>query len=119
MTDVIRDILDKQLIDGHGRRIGKVDGLVLEWRDDAPPRLAYIEVGAMTLGRRLHPRFERWAAALERWLGIGNGKPYRVPFAKVRETGLTVEVDLDVKRTPIQAWQRWVREHVIKRIPGA
>ena len=119
MRDVVRDILDKQLVDRRQRRIGKVDGLVLEWRNDAPPRLAYIEVGAMTLGRRLHPRFEAWAAAIERWLGVGNGVPYRIPYDKVRDIGLDVEVDLDVEKTPILAWQRWVRERIIKHIPGA
>src|SRR5690242_11926448 len=77
MQHVIRDILDKQLVDARRRRIGKVDGLVLEARDDEPLRLAFIEVGAMTLGRRLHPRLERWAASIERWLGVGKGKPFR------------------------------------------
>ncbi len=119
MEDVIRDILDKQLVDRHQRRMGKVDGLVLEWREDQPPRLAYIEVGAMTLGRRLHPRLERWAAAIERRLGVGKGEPYRIPFAKVRSIGLNIGVDLDVRETPVLAWQRWVRNHIIRRIPGA
>ena len=119
MFDVVRDLLDKQLVDADDRRIGKVDGLVLEYRDDEPLRLASIEVGAMTLGRRLHPRLERWAAALERWLGVGRGEPYRIPFAKVRGIGLNIKVDLDVRQTPILAWQRWVRDHIIKHIPGA
>ena len=119
MLDVVRDLLDKQLVDAHDRRIGKVDGLVLEYRKDEPLRLAAIEVGAMTLGRRLHTRFARWAAALERSLGVGRGEPYRIPFAKVRAIGLDIKVDLDVTQTPILAWQRWVRNHIIKRIPGA
>jgi sporulation protein YlmC with PRC-barrel domain len=119
MRDVVRDILDKQLVDGRGRRIGKVDGLVLECADDEPPRLAFIEVGAMTLGRRLHPRLAAWAASLERRLGVGSGEPYRISFAKVRRIGCDVEVELDVEKTPILAWQRWMREHIIKHIPGA
>ena len=36
--------------------MGKVDGIVLELDDGQPPRLAYIETGATTLARRLHPR---------------------------------------------------------------
>jgi sporulation protein YlmC with PRC-barrel domain len=119
MLDVVRDLLDKQLVDCDGQRIGKVDGLVLEYREGEPLRLASIEVGAMTLGRRLHPRLERWAAAIERWLGVGDGAPYRIAFAKVRGIGLNIAVDLDVKQTPILAWQRWVRKRIIKRIPGA
>jgi sporulation protein YlmC with PRC-barrel domain len=119
MQHVVRDILDKQLVDARQRRIGKVDSLVLEGRDDEPLRLAFIEVGAMTLGRRLHPRLERWAAAIERRLGVGKGKPFRIPYEKVRATGIDVDVDIDVERTPILAWQRWLREKIIRRIPGA
>lgn len=119
MQHVVRDILDKQLVDARQRRIGKVDSLVLEGREGEPLRLAFIEVGAMTLGRRLHPRLATWAAGLERWLGVGKGKPYRIPYEKVRDIGLDVDVGLDVERTPILAWQRWVREKIIKRIPGA
>src|ERR1051325_11639479 len=48
MQHVVRDILDKQLVDRRQRRIGKVDGLVLEAREGEPLRLAFIEVGAMT-----------------------------------------------------------------------
>ena len=56
MGDVVRDILDKQLLDRHGQRIGRVDGLILDIRGNKPPRLAYIELGAVTLARR-HGRF--------------------------------------------------------------
>ena len=119
MQHVVRDILDKQLVDRRQRRIGKVDGLVLEAREGEPLRLAFIEVGAMTVGRRLHPRLERWAASVERWLGVGKGEPYRIPYEKVRDIGLDVEVGIEVERTPILAWQRWVREKIIKRVPGA
>jgi sporulation protein YlmC with PRC-barrel domain len=119
MQHVVRDILDKQLVDARQRRIGKVDGLVLEARAGEPLRLAFIEVGAMTLGRRLHPRLEQWAASIERWLGVGKGEPYRIPYEKVRDIGLDVDVGIEVERTPILAWQRWVREKIIKRIPGA
>lgn len=43
--DVIRDVLDNQLVDSNQRKIGKVDGIVVELREEKPPRLAYIEVG--------------------------------------------------------------------------
>jgi hypothetical protein len=28
-------------------------------------------------------------------------------------------VDVDAERTPAFRWERWVRDHVIGRIPGA
>ena len=54
--DLIRDCLDKQLSDRHGRKMGKVDGLVMQIEKGQQPRIAYIEVGAVTQARRLHPR---------------------------------------------------------------
>jgi sporulation protein YlmC with PRC-barrel domain len=119
MGEIIRDILDKQLVDRHQRNMGKVDGIVLELRDGQPPRLAYLKVGGTTLARRLHPRLAQWLAALERKLGIGRGEPFRIPWSKVRDIGIDVEVDLDVEQTPILAWEQWLSKHVIRRIPGA
>src|ERR687886_565128 len=54
--DVIRDVLDKQLIDRNNQKMGKVDGIVMVLREGERPRIAYIEVGAVALARRLHPR---------------------------------------------------------------
>src|SRR4029434_7719229 len=71
MGCLIRDVLDNQLLDRHQRQMGKVDGLILELRPGQPPRLAYIEVGSITLARRLHPRLARWVALFARKLGLG------------------------------------------------
>ena len=112
--DLVRDLLDKQLIDRHGRRAGKVDGVVLDVRLGRPPRVAALEVGVATLARRVHPRLERWLAQVS-----GRRRPYRIPWARVRKVGLEVRVDLDATRTPIYALEHWLRRHVIGRIPGA
>src|SRR5215475_11030465 len=119
MAKVIRDILDKQLVDRRQRNMGKVDGLILELHDGRPPRLAYITVGGTTLARRLHPRLAQWLAAVQRTWGIGRGEPFRIPWAQVRDIGIDVEVDVDAEQTPALAWERWLRKHVIGRIPGA
>ncbi len=117
--DVIRDVLDNQLVDRNQRKMGKVDGIVLELCDDKPPRLAYIEVGMPVLARRLHPRLGRWAVALGRKWGAMHGQPFRIPWAKVQDIGIDVDVDLDAEATPVLAWEQWLRKHVIGRIPGA
>ncbi|MEH1905078.1 MAG: hypothetical protein V7L04_27805 [Nostoc sp.] len=54
--DVIRDVLDNQLFDRNQRKMGKVDGIVMELRDREPPRLAYIEVGVTTVTRQTAKR---------------------------------------------------------------
>ena len=63
--NLTRDILDQQVVDRNGQRLGKVDGVILELREGQPPRIAAIEIGPVTLARRMHPRL---AARLERLL---------------------------------------------------
>lgn len=115
--DVIRDVLDNQLVDRNQHKMGKVDGIVIELRSGQPPRLAYIETGATTLARRLHPRLQQWVAALERKWGKKAGA-YRIPWSKVRDIGIDVEVDVEAQKTPALAYEVWLRDHVITRIPG-
>ncbi len=120
--DVIRDVLDHQLVDNNQVKMGRVDGIVIELRDGYPPRLAYIEVGLPSLARRLHPRLERWVAALQSKWGARQGESFRIPWSQVRDFnvgGIDIEVDLEAEATPALAWEEWLREHVIKRIPGA
>lgn len=57
--DIIRDVLDNQLVDRHQRKMGRVDGIVVELQEGQPPRLAYLEVGFPVLARRIHPHLER------------------------------------------------------------
>lgn len=113
--EVIRDVLDNQLLDRNGDKIGKVDGVIIELRPDAPPRLAAIEVGAATLARRLNRKLGDWLAARTQKRGM----PYRIPWSKVRDVGIDVEVDIDAADTPILDVERRLRERVIGRIPGA
>lgn len=108
-----------QLVDRNQRKMGKLDGIVIECNDGQPPRLAYIEVGLPTLARRLHPRLERWVAALQGKWGAKHNKPFRIPWSKVRDVGIDVEVDVEAKATPALAYEQWLREHIIGRIPGA
>jgi len=42
--DLVRDCLDKQIDDRFKRRMGRVDGIVLEVEPGRPPRVAYVEL---------------------------------------------------------------------------
>ena len=117
--DLIRDVLDNQLVDREQRKMGKVDGIVMLVDDDQPPRLAYIEVGGPVLARRLHPRLGRWAAAIGRRLGRTGGEPLRIPWSAIRDVGIDVDVDLDAEQTPALAWEHWLRDHIVRHIPGS
>ncbi|MBW4635126.1 MAG: hypothetical protein KME30_25480 [Iphinoe sp. HA4291-MV1] len=116
--DIIRDVLDNQLVDCKERKIGKVDGIVMELRDKEPPRLIYIEVGMPTLARRLHPRLARWVTAIQSKWGAKRNESLRIPFSKVHDIGIDVKVDVEAEATSALAYEQWVSEHIIKRIPG-
>jgi sporulation protein YlmC with PRC-barrel domain len=116
-VDLIRDLLDKQLIDRNGRNCGKVDGVVLVIRDGRP-RVESIEVGWLPLARRLGKRIAHWSErAMKRW-SARNGEPYRLPFSKVLDVGKDVDIDLDAERSTILSTERWLRKHVVSHIPG-
>lgn len=115
--DLVRDLLDEQLVDRKERRMGKVDGIVLQVEPGSQPRVKAIEVGPVTMLRRVHPSLARWMAALMQRLGVGSGEPLRVPFEKLKKQGITLRADVDIERTSAYAWERWLRERVIGRIP--
>jgi sporulation protein YlmC with PRC-barrel domain len=114
--NLIRDVMDTQLIRRNGHRMGKVDGLVIELREGAPPRLAYIETGAHVLARRLGPRFERWTRSLRRLLVGGGETTVRVPWSGVRDVG--VDIEIDAAETSATQLQEWLVQHVVRHVPG-
>jgi sporulation protein YlmC with PRC-barrel domain len=120
MMELVRDILDKQLVDREQVKIGKVDGIVIELRRGRAPRVAFLEVGSVALARRLGPRLERWVSTLgQRLGGKQHSRAFRIPWKKVRDIGVDIEVDLDVEKTPIFDWQDWLRRRVISHVPGS
>ena len=113
------DILDQQVIDRNGELMGKVDGIILEVREGKPPRVAWLVIGGCTAARRIHPRFADWLLRWRRRWGPKDDEPLEVPWSKVLKIGIDVQVDLDAKHTSAWAWENWLRDHVIGRIPGA
>ncbi|PBB84890.1 MULTISPECIES: hypothetical protein [unclassified Mesorhizobium] len=117
---LLRDILDKQVVDREQVKIGKVDSLVAELRQGKPPRIVAVELGSIALARRLGARPGQWAARLTaRLRGKRYARPHRIAWRKVRDIGVDIEFDVDVRRTRIFAWQDWLRDHLVGRIPGA
>jgi len=116
--DLVRDVLDTQLIDRRGRQMGKVDGVVLELAEGEPPRVAALVTGPQALWRRVHARLGRWARRVER-LWSRAGAELRIPWSAVRDVGIDVEVDLDAEQTEAFALERCLREKIVRRIPGS
>ncbi len=109
LIPLIRDVLDAQVLDRRDQAMGKVDGIALELREGAPPRVAYLEIDGATAWRRLGERFGRWARrAARRW----GGAPYRFTWAQVRELTVHVALDVDAEQTSAFALERWLRERL-------
>ena len=116
--DLMRDCLDKQIEDRGKRRMGRVDGIILELETDRPPRVAYVELGVTTLMNRLSRRLGKMTGWLMKRFDI-DPDPYRIPWGKIRVGLNNVEVDVEAEKTPALEWELWLRKKVIGRIPGA
>ena len=117
--DLLRDVLDKQVVDRDETKMGRVDGIVLELRDGEPPRVAALEMGFATLARRLHPRAEAWLEALRKRFSVRRTARFRPAWEKVLDvTTEHVQLDVDLEKTPVIDWERWLRVHVVAKVPG-
>ena len=116
--DLIRDCLDKRVDDRSKRRMGRVDGIVLEVEPGRPPRVAYIELGVRTLLNRLSKRFGNAISNLMERRHIESA-PYRIPWGEIKVGLNEVRADVEAEKTPALEWESWLRKKVIGRIPGA
>lgn len=117
--DLARDVLDKQVVDRERTKMGRVDGIVLEVRDGESPRVEALEMGFVVLARRIHPRLERWLERLRRRFSVRRTARYRVPWSRVMEvTPHHVQLDVEARSTPAFDWERWLRNHVVAKVPG-
>ena len=116
---LVRDVLDKLLIDEKGREIGRADGIVLHLRQGLPPRVGEIEAGLTTLLRRVHKGAgERIGALLERLCPMPI-EPVRFTFEDFshRANRIHLAVDGDSDSRLLRA-EKWLRRRVIAKIPG-
>ena len=116
--ELVEDCLDKQVEDRSKRRMGRVDGIILELEANRPPRVAYIELGVVTLMNRLSSRIGKGVARLMNRRGIETA-PFRIPWGKLKVGLNTVIADVEAEKTPALEWELWLRKKVIGRIPGA
>jgi hypothetical protein len=118
--DLFRDILDKQVLDTHKTKCGKVDGLIMRLGSDGTRlQITHIEMGSTTLARRLGPRAERWIRAWHKHFGSPHSiTPYRIEWRKVTDVGVDIEVAIEAGETPYGRSRNWLRRHVLKYLPG-
>jgi len=108
---LVRDVLDKQLVDKAEVRVGKVNGIVLRLDEHGRPKVEALELGASTLAKRL-------------LIGVGlraraHGRDgYRLAWSHVTDVGIDITVDADRRELPLERWQEWLRRNVLSWIPG-
>jgi len=116
--NLVRDVLDKKLIDREDEEMGRVDGLVMQVGEKSQPRITHIEIGGTTLGARLHPTFARLAKKMAQMWGPKRRGPVRIPWSHVKTVGRNIKLDVRAKETGAVAWEIWIARHIIERIPG-
>ncbi|WP_341267092.1 hypothetical protein [Gordonia malaquae] len=106
--DLRAHLLDRQVIDGDGRPVGVVDDVVFEHRQG----LRRPRVVALLTGRALADRI----------LG-DTPEPSRltsIDAEMIDDIGVVVKLSADESELGDVAWvERWMRDHVIARIPGS
>jgi sporulation protein YlmC with PRC-barrel domain len=117
-VDVVHDLLDKKVADRNGREMGRVDSIVVDLRDGAPPRIVALEVGPAVLAWRIAPALGRIASAVEHAFGVDEGRPLRIQVSKILGITDQVNVDLAVGETSASAVEQHLRRWVA-RIPGS
>jgi sporulation protein YlmC with PRC-barrel domain len=94
-------LLDRQLIDGDGVLVGKIDDLELD-----------LEPGVVEPGTP-PPRV---TALLSGW---GAHEPTHIDVALIRDFGSDVQILESADELTTHDGERWLRKHFVHRIPGS
>jgi len=118
----VLELLDRQLVDRDGNLAGKVDDLEFELPDepDALPRVDAILSGLGALASHIGGDLGTWLASIERRLTERRERnPSRIDFGRVVDIGSSIEVAADREELDSNRGERWVRDVLIDKIPGA
>ena len=116
--DLIRDVLDKKLIDREDCKMGRVSGLLMHVGENTQPRVTHVLVGGDTLWMRVHPALARLSSKLRGIWGPKRAEAVKIPWSRVETVGKDVKLDVIAKETGALDWEIWVAKHIIERIPG-
>jgi hypothetical protein len=116
---LVHDLLDNQLVDAGKHNLGKIDGIAIHVANGKQPRVTHLESGALILARRLGPRWEGFVVFMTRHFGVRKNPVFRVPWSKVTKTGIDIYIDIDGVKSDAFAWEHWLDDHLIGRLPLA
>jgi hypothetical protein len=117
--DLIREVLDKRLLDRDDEIVGRVDGLIMMVEGDAQPRVTELSVG----GPAVFARLGGWAVAVAKFFaaiwGPKRKSAVRIPWSDIDHFGRDVKLTIRGDDTRLLAWENWIDKHVIMKIPGS
>jgi sporulation protein YlmC with PRC-barrel domain len=116
------ELLDRQILDKDGLMAGKVDDLELVFPEEGKgaPYVVSILSGPGALGRRIGGRLGSWLESVHiRLHPEEQPGPARVPFAVVKRVNNHVELTVSRETLDSNRLERWVRDNIIRPIPGA
>jgi sporulation protein YlmC with PRC-barrel domain len=116
--DLVRDVLDKKLVDRESCEMGRVSGLIMHVGENVQPRITHIVIGGETLWMRIHPMLARMAKRLARMWGPKRKEPVRISWSRVETVGRDLKLDVRARETGAIDWEIWIARHIIERIPG-
>ena len=116
--DLIHDVLDKEVVDRHGRPMGRVDSIVIALRPNGPPQVTAIEMGPAVLAYRVRPLLGRLMSAVEHALGIDEGRPLRISSGDILSIHNHIKVDRAFGETVASTLERRLRAWV-GSLPGS
>ena len=115
---IVRDVLDKKLIDADSCEVARVDGILLEFPDDGAPRMVRLEIG----GEILAERVARWLVGPVRWMAKRfsprTQRIIAIDWRHVKRMGRDIHLDIQRDETEALAWEHMLAEKFIGRIPG-
>jgi hypothetical protein len=112
MYDARLHLLDRQVIDVHGVPLTAVDDLELTDVDgpSLPPDTPAPEVTWIISGASLGTRIFGGRPPLDRM--------HRIEWSAVFDVGVVVRLAVGAETLTVTWAERWVRDHIIARIPG-
>jgi hypothetical protein len=115
---IVRDLLDKLLVDRRYDPMGRADGIILTVAQGQAPRVTCIESGMTVAAARVSRRLGRWARTVARRWGLSRGRAVRIGWDRVLHVGIETRLDLEADQTRALAWEHWLLVHIVRYIPS-
>jgi hypothetical protein len=117
--DAALQLLDRQILDCNQQPVAKVDDVELTLPDDGGyPVVTALLCGPAAWGPRLGGRLGNWVVSVHRRFTCDD-RPVRIPFEYVKRVDYAVDLTIDRDASGALELERWARNVVIARLPGA